>query len=178
MDRSLRILRIDPLLTKMSIRFLSRPLALLLLLSSACSFCEEPGSGLKPLEGQLENAVAAEARGEYETARKLYTQAAQDNPASGDAWAALGEHLRFYAHDSTEAATAFKRALAVRDPAPRAAAFAWRGLGELDAKEGRDDAAVDNFKRSVKAYPLADTYRSMCHLYCRQRKFKEAAEEM
>lgn len=159
----------------MRYRFIQQLFVLCVLPALALSFCVTPVSAAEGLDGQLEKAVAAEARGDYEAARKIYTQATQEHPASAEAWAALGEHLRFYAHDAAAATVAFNSALAVKSPAPRAAAFAWRGLGELAAKEGRDAVAVDYFKRSAEALPLADTYRSMCHLYCRQRKFTEAA---
>jgi tetratricopeptide (TPR) repeat protein len=147
-------------------------LSLCSLLLALNSMGEE--SDVAPL---LEQASKAEFNGDYAAALKLYTEATRKNPGNSEAWAAMGEHLRFYAHDEKAASDAFKKALSVSDKKPQAIAFAWRGLGELAAKEQRDDEAIKNFKKSLEALPLADTHRSLCHLYCRQRKFKEAAEQ-
>ncbi|HLX61693.1 MAG TPA: tetratricopeptide repeat protein [Planctomycetota bacterium] len=152
--------------------FLSRSLALALILAPLQSPCGEDGA----LERQLNDAASAEAREEFAAARKLYEQTVKEYPESAEAWAALGEHLRFYAHDSQGAAAAFKKALNVPKPEAHATAFAYRGLGELAAKDGHIEVALDDFKKSADAQPIADTYRSICHLYCTQRKFKEAAE--
>src|SRR5947207_1853166 len=149
--------------------------ALLSFFFATSLICAESDSP-RTLESQLADAAVAETRADYAAARKIYSQATADYPASSEAWAALGEHLRFYAHDSDAAEAAFKKALAVEKPEPRAAAFAWRGLGELAAKAERDNAAIEFFKKSVDAFALADTYRSLCHLYCRQRQFTEAAQ--
>ncbi len=129
------------------------------------------------LAQQLELAGAAEARADFPAARKIYEQAAGDFSTYAEAWAALGEHLRFYVHDASAATAAFQKSLAAENQDPNAAAFSWRGLGELEHAAHHDDAAVDYFKKSLAAFPLADTHRSLCHLYCRQRKFKEAAEQ-
>jgi len=129
------------------------------------------------LTQKLELAAHAESRNDFATAHGIYKKATLDHPESAQAWAAYGEHLRFYAHEAVAAETAFKTALKAKTPDAHAAAYAWRGLGELAIKEHRDDEAIAHFKESLKARPLADTHRSLCHLYCSQRKFKEAAEQ-
>ena len=126
---------------------------------------------------KLEQAAAAELRGDNARAYELYTQATKENPDSAEAWAAFGEHLRFYAHDSKAASAAFKKALEAKQQNSNAAAFALRGLGELASKDLQDELAIGYFKKSLQALPLADTHRSLCHLYCRQRNFKAAAEQ-
>src|SRR6185436_18439348 len=143
-----------------------------------CSAAAEPAAALprESLSQQLEKAGDAELHGDLKTARDIYLNATNEKPDAAEAWAAWGEHLRFYAHDEKAAALAFTKALESKQQNATAAAFAWRGLGELAAKEQKDDAAIGYFKKSIEALPLADTHRSLCHLYCRQRKFKEAAE--
>lgn len=134
------------------------------------------GGAESNLNSQLEKASSEEARADFRKAREIYEQATRDHPQSAEAWAALGEHLRFYAHDSKAAAEAFRSALKATEKNAHAEAFAWRGLGELEAKENHDEAAIEFFKKSIAAEALADTYRSLCHLYCKQRNFKLAAE--
>lgn len=129
------------------------------------------------LRQKVEQASAAEKRGETESARALYVAATEQYPAFAEAWAALGEHLRFYVHDADAATAAFRKAIAAEHQNAYAAAYAWRGLGELEIKAGREEAGIGYFKKSLEAYALADTHRSLCHLYCHQRKFKEAAEQ-
>jgi tetratricopeptide (TPR) repeat protein len=143
----------------------------------AGAFCAESDPAPPDLRQRLDKAVAAESRGDFRAALELYTKASADYSDYAEAWAALGEHLRFYVHDAKAASVAFEKALAAPRNDANASAFAWRGLGELAAKEQRDDAAIEMFKKSLAALPLADTHRSLCHLYCRQRKFKEAAEQ-
>jgi len=149
---------------------------ILLILLAAAAFSGETQKPSAELRAQIEKAVSAETRGDYRAAFETYSKATVDFPDEAESWAALGEHLRFYAHDAKAAAAAFEKALAAPKKNANASAFAWRGLGELASKELRDDAAIDYFKKSLEALPLSDTHRSLCHLYCRQRKFKEAAE--
>jgi tetratricopeptide (TPR) repeat protein len=130
----------------------------------------------QPLNQQLAHASEAAAAGDS-GADAIYKQATVDNPDSAEAWAALGEHLRFYAHDEKAAAEAFEKALVAKQKDANASAFAWRGLGELASKAQKDDLAIEYFKKSLLALPLADTHRSLCHLYCRRREFNAAAEQ-
>ena len=149
---------------------------LLMAVFAATVFSGEPAKPAADLRAQLEKAISAETHGDYRAAFEMYSKATADYPDEAEAWAALGEHLRFYVHDAKAAAVAFEKALAAPKKSANASAFALRGLGELASKEQRDDAAIDYFKKSLEALPLSDTHRSLCHLYCRQRKFKEAAE--
>lgn len=124
----------------------------------------------------LERAAAAEAAGELNTAYALYLKATQGDPESSEAWAAFGEHLRFYVHDPAAARNAFERSLSCVDRTPHASAFAWRGLGEIESKASHNDAAIGFFQKSLAAMPLSDTHRSLCHLYCMQGDYRSAAE--
>lgn len=135
-----------------------------------------PKEARETLPQLLERAGEAAAKGDHR-ASVIYKKATLDNPDSAEAWTAFGEHLRFYVHDAKAAAEAFEKALASRNQDPNAAAFAWRGLGELASKDLKDELAVQYFKKSLLALPLADTHRSLCHLYCRQRNFSAAAEQ-
>jgi len=135
----------------------------------------EEGTGLAQ---QLEQAAAvATAVGGSSRADAIYKQATIDHPDSAEAWAAYGEHLRFYAHDEKAATAAFQRALDAKEKDANASAFALRGLGELASKAQQDDLAIEYFKKSLLARPLADTHRSFCHLYCRRKEFSAAAEQ-
>ena len=142
--------------------------------SHAAASLEKPDTGLRE---KLEQANAAEFRGDYKAARNIYSLATESYPDSSEAWAAFGEHLRFYAHDYDAAGSAFRKAIAASQAQPYAVAYAWRGLGELEIKAGRIDKGIEFYQKSLVAYPLADTHRSLCHLYCRLRKFKDAAEQ-
>lgn len=154
--------------------------ASVLLSAAACGFsCFAAASQTveTALHQLIEQAAAAEFRGDYRLARDTYTRASIQFPQSSEAWAALGEHIRFYVHDADAAAAAFQKALHAEQQIPYAAAYALRGLGELEIKAGHTDEGVALLKKSLAAYALADTHRSLCHLYCRQRKFTEAAAE-
>lgn len=126
-------------------------------------------------DGILTRASQAESAEKYDEARKLYESATREFPESAEVWAAYGEHLRFYAHDDAAADIAFNKALKATRTSSHAIAFAWRGLAELSAKKGNTHEAIERFQRSLKAQPLADTHRSLCHLYCVQHDFANAA---
>jgi len=143
-----------------------------------CSAAEQqsPDSGGLSIRQQLSKAGAADVSGDFENANSIYLKLTQKHPDSAEAWAAWGEHLRFYAHDGKAAAEAFNKALGAPQKNATASAYAYRGLGELAAKDQHDDAAIEFFKQSLAALPLSDTHRSLCHLYCRQKNFKAAAD--
>ena len=149
---------------------------LVLMLSLICGFAraeESPDPGAE-LDVVLSKAIDAERRDDFKSALEVYSQAVKSFPAYSRAWAAYGEHLRFYAHDFKQAEAAFRRAI-LEGHDSRATAFAWRGLGELEAKEGHDARAVEMFERSLKEMPLVDTYRSLCHLMVMQHDWAAAA---
>src|SRR5205823_1437529 len=63
--------------------------ALLSFFFATSLICAESDSP-RTLESQLADAAAAEGRADYAAARKIYSQATADYPASSEAWAALG----------------------------------------------------------------------------------------
>jgi tetratricopeptide (TPR) repeat protein len=128
------------------------------------------------LDALLDAAGVAETNGDMRAADETYALAIRHYRAHAKTWAAYGEHLRFYVHDDVGAVAAFNQAINAARPDPQALAFAWRGLGELEAKKGNEDAAVELFEKSLKAMPLSDTHRSLCHLYVQRRDWKNAAE--
>ncbi len=129
----------------------------------------------RTLKERLAHAGNLETVADYPAAKAVYLKATVDFTDYSEAWAAYGEHLRFYAHDEPAAIQAFQSAISAKQQDALAVAFAWRGLGAIECSNGRDEAALGFFEKSLKAYALADTHRSLCHLYCRQRKFKDAA---
>ncbi len=124
----------------------------------------------------ISTAAKAEREERFSDARTLYERATMEFGNSSMSWAALGEHLRFYTSESGAAKKAFESAIRARDQEPQAAAFAWRGLGELAAKAGKPAEAAALMLKSLQAKPLADTHRSLCHLYVMQRDWKNAAD--
>ena len=149
-----------------------RTLALALL----CAGIGFAAHAAETLQDTLKRAAELERAEDYPAALKAYKSAAENASESSEAWAALGEHLRFYTHDYPAAEAAFNKSLHAEKQVPRAAAYAWRGLGELEIKNNRPGNAIENFQKSAAVFPLADTYRSLCHLYCVQRQFKAASD--
>ena len=90
------------------------------------------------MKKRFEQASVAELKGDNPAAYALYIQNTNEYPESAAAWAALGEHLRFYAHDEKSAASAFQKALKAGQLDATASAFALRGLGELAIKAGQE----------------------------------------
>lgn len=138
-----------------------------------CAQCEEPAPKLDVL---LDKAVEAERREDYKAALDFYAQAVKLFPTTPRSWAAYGEHLRFYAHDDAGAASAFHKTVELPGEDSFAAAFAWRGLGELEAKAGHDGKAVEYMEKSLASQPLSDTYRSLCHLMVMHKNWDAAAK--
>jgi tetratricopeptide (TPR) repeat protein len=123
----------------------------------------------------LAQAVKAEANAEYPRAKQLYARALEAFPENAEVWAAWGEHLRFYAHEFPASKAAFERALKMAGASANSQAFAQRGLGEIAMKNGDAQSAIKYFEESLKALPLADTHRSLCHLYGTMQNFDRAA---
>jgi len=146
----------------------------LIITSSASKAVRTPMAST--LRQDLELAGTTANFGDSAEAQALYEQAVMRYPDSAEAWAALGEFQRFYVHNKEAATISFRNALAAHDKDANADAFAWRGLGELAAKAHQDALAMEYFTCSIEAHDLADTHSSLCHLYGRQRRFKEASE--
>jgi tetratricopeptide (TPR) repeat protein len=148
--------------------------ALAAMLACSAIIAGEPGDDA--IEAQLEKAATAESQNRFDDARKLYESAVKKHPESALAWSAYGEHLRFYVHDAKAAEAAFRKALNARSQTEYAEAFSWRGLGEIAEGKGDFREAIRCFENSLKAMPLADTCRSLCHLYCAEKDFESAGK--
>src|SRR5262249_45414499 len=115
----------------------------------------------------LEAGESAEFREDFKAAEENYRQAITLFPRHAVAWAHFGEFQRFYRHNEAEATKAFERALRSSIPDAVSWAYAWRGLGELAENRGETERALELFHKSLKCYSLADTHRSLSHLYGR-----------
>ncbi len=130
----------------------------------------------KVLAKLLETGENAEWRDDWNSAEEQYKQAVTLFPRHATAWAHYGEFQRFYRHNDDEATRAFQRTLEASIPDPTSAAYAWRGLGEIAAKQGDTDKALELMNKSLKAGKLSDTHRSLSHLYGRLGMNDEAAK--
>jgi len=124
----------------------------------------------------LESGEEAERRDDFSAAEECYRNATSLFPQHALAWAHYGEFQRFYKHDDDAACASFKKAINAGVPNAEAAAYAWRGLGELAEKSGDIPTAIEYMTKSLAAKPISDTHRSLCDLYGNQRNFAKAAE--
>ena len=128
------------------------------------------------LDALLAQGETAEQAGDFPAAETAYRKAVENFPSHARTWSHLGETLRFYVHDYVAAERAFRTALEAPEQDDLAAAFAWRGLGEIAGHRGDTEAALDCFQRSLARRPLADTHRSLAHLLGMSGKLAQAAE--
>ena len=139
-----------------------------------------PGLWAQPavldLEALLAAGESAEQAGDFLAAEAAYRKAVEHYSGHARAWLHLGEALRFYAHDQEAAERAFRAALDAPEQDDLAAAFAWRGLGEIAGHHGDTAAALHCFQRSLARCPLADTHRSLAHLLGMNGQLTQAAE--
>ena len=131
---------------------------------------------VRVLDKLLESGENAEWRDDWQAAEENYRQAITLFPRHARAWAHYGEFQRFYRHNETEAARAFDRALHATIPDTVSEAFSLRGMGELAENNGDTQHALELMQQSLKVKPLADTHRSLSHLYGRINHPEEAAE--
>jgi len=124
----------------------------------------------------LESGEEAERRDDFSAAEECHRNAVSLFPQHARAWAHYGEFQRFYKHDDAAARVSFKKALEAGVPDAEAAAYAWRGLGEIAEKSGDIQTAIQYMAKSLDVKPLSDTHRSLCDLYGNQRNFVKAAE--
>lgn len=126
---------------------------------------------------KLSHALKADADGKTEESERLFQSLLKNHENEGEIWVAYAEHLRFYVHDFERSEKAFERALHTPKLTDSNRAFAHRGLGELAVKDQKFDKAKEHYQASLKIEPLVDTYRSLCHLYCREKNFRGALEQ-
>ncbi len=98
--------------------------------------------------GLFEQGLAAQRRGDFETAKNRYLQATYENPRNPDLWNNLGTAY-LALKDVSAAEAAFKEATEVD---PRFAA-AWSNLGIVLAQQGRASEAIIALQQAVRLDP-------------------------
>ncbi|HEX3130398.1 MAG TPA: tetratricopeptide repeat protein, partial [Thermoanaerobaculia bacterium] len=122
----------------------------------------------------LKQGLEAETAARYADAERLYSQAAEADPADATALRFLGELYRHQTGDWVKARSVFERVLAMpADPIARAVAL--HGLGKMTIHGGRFADGLAMFERSLAAYPLPITYRNLAVYWFSERQAEKAA---
>jgi len=104
--------------------------------------------------------VAAEQEGKVLEAKAAYESARRMDPNDPVAARFLGELYRHHTGEWAAARTVFNQVLAMQsDPLSRAVAL--HGLGKMTIHEGNFAKGLSLFDESLRAYPLALTYRNL-----------------
>lgn len=104
--------------------------------------------------------LAAEHRGQYELADRLYTQAHRMDPADPTPLRYLGENYRHNIGDWDKARKVFNRILDMpADPLSRSVAL--HGLGKMTIHDGEFKKGLKYMEQAVAEYPLALAYRNL-----------------
>jgi len=91
-------------------------------------------------------------RGYFEQAQTFFQRALKDDPQSAEALYGLGSaYLQL--QKPTEARPCFERVLQLHTTYPGTLPNAWNNLGILSAREGKLDAAIQQFKRALQIDP-------------------------
>ena len=91
-------------------------------------------------------------RGYFEQAQNFFQRALKDDPQSAEALYGLGSaYLQL--QKPTEARPCFERVLQLHTTYPGTLPNAWNNLGILSAREGKLDAAIQQFKRALQIDP-------------------------
>lgn len=98
--------------------------------------------------GLFEQGLAAQRRGDYETAKNRYLQATYEQPRSLELWNNLGTVYRSL-HDLSGAEGAFRTATEI----DRSFAPAWNNLGLVLAQQGRAQDAMTALHEAVRLDP-------------------------
>jgi len=108
----------------------------------------------------LRSGVAAEMRGDYPEAERLYSDAHRTDPGDPTPLRYLGELYRHETGEWDKARNIFDAILAMpADPISRAVAL--HGLGKITIHEGDFAKGLQLMESSVKTYPLALAYRNL-----------------
>jgi len=108
----------------------------------------------------LAEGLAAENRGDYREAERLYAAAHRMDGGDATPLRYLGELYRHHIGDWEKARSAFEEILAMpADPISRAVAL--HGLGKMTIHEGDFQKGLALMERSVETYPLALAYRNL-----------------
>jgi tetratricopeptide (TPR) repeat protein len=112
------------------------------------------------IESTMRSGLAAEFKGEYLDAIRLYQKAHEMDPADPTPLRYLGEAYRHYTGEWDKARKVFDSILAMQsDPMSRAVAL--HGLGKMTIHEGDFAKGLSLMERSVETYPLALAYRNL-----------------
>lgn len=104
-----------------------------------------PGAGGS---GLFEQGLAAQRRGDFETAKNRYLQATYENPRNPDIWNNLGTAYLALG-DVSGAEAAFRQATEVNARFPAA----WSNLGIVLARQGRGSEAIIALQEAVRLDP-------------------------
>jgi tetratricopeptide (TPR) repeat protein len=118
----------------------------------------------EPFNTRIVQTMKAGLRAEWDgrilEAKRLYSEARKLDPADPVPACFLGELLRHHTGEWSEARAIFDRILGMRaDPVSRAVAL--HGLGKMTIHDGAFDKGLALFEESLRAYPLALTYRNL-----------------
>jgi tetratricopeptide (TPR) repeat protein len=117
--------------------------------------------------------IVAEQQGKVLEAKAAYESARRMDPNDPVAARYLGELLRHHTGDWAGARTIFDQVLAMpADPVSRAVAL--QGLGKMTIHEGDFGKGLSLFDESLRAWPLALTYRNLA-VYWNSEKQTEKA---
>ena len=112
------------------------------------------------IERTMESGLAAELKGDYLDAERMYRQASQMDPADPAPLRYLGEAFRHYTGEWDKARLVFNSILKMQaDPMSRAVAL--HGLGKMTIHDGEFAKGLSLIEESVKMYPLALAYRNL-----------------
>lgn len=98
--------------------------------------------------GLFEQGLAAQRRGDFETAKNRYLQASYENPRNPDIWNNLGTAY-LALRDVSAAEAAFRQATEVDARFPAA----WSNLGIVFAQQGRGSEAIVALQEAVRLDP-------------------------
>jgi tetratricopeptide (TPR) repeat protein len=108
----------------------------------------------------MKRGLAAEHRGQYELADRLYTQAHRMDPADPAPLRYLGENYRHNIGDWNKARKVFNEILDMpADPLSRSVAL--HGLGKMTIHDGEFKKGLSFMEQAVAEYPLALAYRNL-----------------
>jgi tetratricopeptide (TPR) repeat protein len=121
----------------------------------------------------MEAGLAAERRGDLESAQRSYEQAHALDPGDVVAMRFLGEFHRHQTGDWDRATEIFQAIL--ERPADRLSrAVALHGLGKMTIHGGEFARGVAMFHQSIEQYPLAMTYRNLAVYWNSEHDFDQA----
>ncbi|MCU1286909.1 MAG: hypothetical protein JWO13_3259 [Acidobacteriales bacterium] len=125
------------------------------------------------IERKMLSGLAAEEKGNYVEAGKLYAEAHTMDPADPAPLRYLGEVYRHHTGEWDKARVVFNKLLKMQaDPMSRAVAL--HGLGKMTIHDGEFKKGLTLMEQSAKEYPLALTYRNLAVYWNSEGDVKKA----